>query len=82
MKRRTEITIETSRRLLVRRTINRRAWCDRCRAEVRMINTNEAAMLLNVSSRVIYQRIEGGSVHFSDETEGLLICEESLQLGP
>jgi len=47
-----------------------------------MINTNEAAMLLNVSSRVIYQRIEGGSVHFSDETEGLLICEESLQLGP
>jgi hypothetical protein len=47
-----------------------------------MINTNEAAMLLNVSSRIIYQRIEGGSVHFTEETEELLICEASLWSSP
>jgi len=47
-----------------------------------MINANEAALLLNVSSRVIYQRIEGGSVHFTEETEGLLSCEASLRTSP
>ena len=43
-----------------------------------MIDPNEAAALLNVSSRVIYYWIEDGSVHFIDEPGGLLVCEASL----
>ena len=79
MKRRTEITVETSRRVIVRRSRNwRKSWCEQCLSEVRMIDPNEAAALLNVSSRVIYYWIEDGSVHFIDEPAGLLVCEVSV----
>ena len=78
--RRTEITIETSRRLLVRRSSARRiVWCERCVAEVQMITPQEAAALMNVSSRSIYQWIEAGRVHFQEGPGGLLVCAESLQ---
>jgi len=43
-----------------------------------MISPNEAAARLNVSSRVIYQWIEGGSIHFREEPGGLMVCETSL----
>jgi len=43
-----------------------------------MITPDEAAALMNVSSRTIYQWIEGGSLHFTDEPGGLRICEQSL----
>jgi excisionase family DNA binding protein len=79
--RRTEITIETSRRLVVRRSKDRRtSWCDRCLAEVRMITPEEAAALIDVSSRSIYQWIEAGSVHFHEDRTRLLVCAESLPL--
>jgi hypothetical protein len=78
--RRTEITIETSRRLLVRRSGDRRkAWCPRCVAEVQMVTPQTAAVLMNVSSRSIYQWIEAGRVHFQEGPGGLLVCTESLQ---
>ena len=79
MKKRTEITIETSRRVIVRHSSNwRQIWCERCLTHVRMISPNEAAARLNVSSRVIYQWIEEGSIHFREEPGGLIVCETSL----
>ena len=79
MTKRTEITIETSRRLLVRRAGGgSKTWCAKCVAEVRMISANEAAALLHVSSRSIYRWIEIGRVHFSEEPDGLLVCADSL----
>ena len=79
MSKRTEITIETSRRLLVRRAGGGcKTWCAKCVADVRMVSPNEAAALLNVSSRSIYRWIEIGRVHFSEEPDGLLVCADSL----
>jgi len=79
MKKRTEITIETSRRVIVRHSSNwRQTWCEQCRGAVRMISPNEAAARLNVSSRLIYQLIEEGSIHFREEPGGLKVCETSL----
>jgi hypothetical protein len=79
--RRTEITIETSRRVVVRRSGEwRKAWCERCIAEVKMVTPEQAAILMNVSSRSIYQWIERGGVHFLEETGGLLVCTDSLPI--
>ena len=81
MKRRTEITIETSRRLLVRRFGKARvSWCERCLAEVQMISPDEAAALMNVSSRSIYQWLEAGRIHFHEDQSGLLVCADSLRI--
>ena len=78
MKKRTEITIETSRRVIVRHTSNRQTWCEQCQAHARMISPNEAAARLNVSSRLIYQWIEAGSIHFREDSSGLTVCQTSL----
>jgi len=79
MRRRTEITIETSRRLIVRR-ISRgvTGWCDGCLRQVEMITPNEAAAVLNVSSRAIYRWIENGRLHFIECGTELFVCAESL----
>ena len=79
MSRRTEITIETHRRLVVRPLRGwLRAWCGDCLDEVRMITPNEAAALMNVSSRTIYRWIEGGGLHFTEDSGTLLVCMASL----
>jgi len=79
MARRTEITIETNRRLLIRTSsYSRKAWCEECLADVAMITPDEAAVLLNVSSRSIYRWIEEAKIHFGEFPGGLLVCELSL----
>lgn len=79
--RRTEITIETSRRLLVRRfQRSRLSWCERCVAEVQMISADEASALMNVSSRSIYRWIEAGRIHFREDRGGLRVCADSLPI--
>jgi excisionase family DNA binding protein len=79
--RRTEITIETSRRLLVRRfRTSQLSWCERCLAEVQMISPDEAAALMNMSSRSIYQWIEAGRIHFQEDPGALLVCADSLPI--
>ena len=79
MARRTEITIETSRRLVIKAFHGSlRGWCEGCLTDVRMVTPIEAAALMNVSSRVIYRWIEEAKVHFSEHPGGLLVCAESL----
>ena len=79
MARRTEITIETSRRVIVRhRHSSRQGWCEECLSEVRMLTPEEAATLLNVSSRSIYRGIEAGSIHFSESSGTMFVCAQSL----
>lgn len=80
MIRRTEITIETHRRLVIRRLHGaRRGWCEGCFDEVEMITPNEAATAADVSSRTIYRWIEAGKIHFSEQFGALLICGRSLE---
>lgn len=78
-RRRTEITIETSRRFVVsefRGSLT--SWCDECLAEVLMITPNEAADRTGLSSRTIYRWIEEGKIHFSEQFGIVLVCGTSL----
>lgn len=80
MVKRTEITIETRRVMVIgRRQILIRAWCEGCLAEVEMITPNEAARLAGVSTRTIYRWIEEERLHFVEEHGAPpIICAESL----
>jgi hypothetical protein len=79
-KTRTEITIETSRVMVIRqRPTSVRAWCHRCRKPVKMTTADEAASAAGVTSRAIYRWVEAEMVHFRETPEGrLLICLNSL----
>jgi hypothetical protein len=82
-KTRTEITFEQHQRTVVRtrRHGQRTAWCEECASLVIALTPDEAARLLATTTRVIFRRVEAGTLHFS-ETEGgaLLICAASLGL--
>ena len=76
----TEITIERSEVLVVRRANKALyAWCAECEAEVRMGTPEEAAALAHLSMRTIYRRVETGRVHFTETVDGgLLVCLNSI----
>jgi hypothetical protein len=79
-KRRTEITIETERLLLLRDSSRSLfLWCDACCAQVRMLTPEEAASTAQVSVRAIYRRVEAGELHFIEMPEWpVLICANSV----
>jgi hypothetical protein len=79
-KRRTEITIETERALVIRRRQGSVLdWCPNCAQQVPMVKVDEAATLCQVTSRAIYRWVEAERVHFAETDEGwLLICLNSL----
>jgi excisionase family DNA binding protein len=78
-KRRTEITIETERVVIVRRRLTVRVWCRSCDRQVTMVTVDEAARMAGVSSRTIYRWVEADQLHFNETAEGrLLICTDSL----
>jgi hypothetical protein len=80
MKRRTKLTIETDRVLIIRggRT-ERRAMCDACGELVRLVTVDEAAMLAQVGSRAIYRLVEAEKIHsIETDNELLLICFNSI----
>jgi hypothetical protein len=79
-KRRTEITVETDRLLVIRRNSGHVfAQCDRCRARIEMVTPLEAAAITGVSVRTINRGVEDGVLHFAETKEGLLlICLNSF----
>ncbi|MCM3904197.1 MAG: hypothetical protein ND866_21040 [Pyrinomonadaceae bacterium] len=91
MKRRTEITTETDRLLILSdiggETVNGGheryprpwVWCFSCADHVRPLTTDEAALQARVTSRDIFRRVESELVHYFETSEGLLlICPNSL----
>ena len=80
MKRRTLITVETDRVILMSgRKVSPVRWCASCAGEARMVTVDEAAVLIGVSSRTIYRRVEADQLHFTETPEGrLYICLDSL----
>ena len=82
MKRRTEITIETDRLLVVSHPRNHRrthVWCGCCADFVEMLATDDAALLAGVNSLTIFHWVESGRLHSIETPEGLLlICPNSL----
>ena len=79
-RKRTEITIETNRLVMVRsRKVSVMSWCRNCERRTKMITVDEAAEIGGVSSRTIYRWVESDRLHFSETSEGrLLICLESI----
>ena len=81
MKKVTEITVETRRRLLV---ISRgqkkimRAWCAPCATNLYMLTAEDAARLSGFSLRQLFRHIEGGQLHFAETRRGSLLCLDSL----
>ena len=81
MNRRTEktvITIETFQRTTMHSRKAKIAWCDRCQAETVMLAPDEAAALLQITTREIFRLTEAGEIHYSEtETGALLVCRKS-----
>lgn len=81
MSKRMEITIETERLLVIRRSgaKNTRVFCPLCRDDSEMLTTDEAALIANTGSRAIFALIEQEQVHFAETERGLLlVCGSSL----
>ena len=80
---RTEITIETKRLVVVtQRKVSVVSWCRQCCQPTKMITVDEAATVAGVSSRTIYRWADGETLHFTETPEGrLLICRESIAAG-
>lgn len=80
MRTRTEITVETERRLVIK-SHRRTAWCRECSRYVEMLSIDEATIFARVNSRTIFRQVESGEVHSSETPEGLLlICPHSPNL--
>jgi len=79
-KKRTEITVETHRLLVMRKpTGTTQTWCARCCEQVEMATPERAALLAGVSLRAICRQVEANSIHFVETANGLLlICLNSL----
>ncbi len=80
IKRRTRVVVETQQFLMIKKAaLPARDWCPKCAREVNMITPEEAALLLQSSTRTIYSWVEAALVHFSEQPGGsLLICLDSL----
>lgn len=70
-KTRTEIHIET-REVFVVRSLSQPciAWCEACGVEVRIVTPEQAAARAHTTPREIYRRIEDGSQHTVETSDG------------
>ena len=84
MKRRTEISVETERIVVMSRRFGKKRepqWCHSCDEGVDMLTTDQSAIAARVSSRTIFRWAESGRLHIRETPEGLLlICPNSLPL--
>jgi hypothetical protein len=80
MKRKTEITVETERVVVIRRGRSSvQGWCQECARPVKMLTAEAAASVAGVSRRTIYRWAEAEKVHFTEMPNGVLfICLNSL----
>lgn len=83
MKRRTEILLEVTQLLVIKRGGRTGlVWCESCARDVPMISTERAAIIARQNTRTIYRWVEAGRLHFTEKPSGqLLICLNSLPLG-
>lgn len=81
---RTEITVETDRILIIRKSRSRRAWCAECGREVYMVGLKEAQALCETAQPLTAQPMLPGcgdnrGWHWSEAADGApLICLESV----
>lgn len=82
MQKRTEITIETERFLVVSQRRERTIpWCSECDENVPMLTVYEAATIACTTPLVIFGLAKAGKLHSAVSLEGrLFICPNSLAL--
>ena len=80
MHKRTQITIETERSLVVSQRRKRaNLWCNRCARTLPMLTVEVAASVARVTPLVIFRLAEAGRLHSAVTPEGrLFICSNSL----
>jgi hypothetical protein len=79
-RKRTEITIETDRLLIIRRRRTARFWCPECRREVEMVSVAEAEALTGVTRPMLGECADALGWHFAESPDkATLICLESLR---
>ena len=80
MQKRTDITIETERFLIVSQRHDRASlWCNRCASTLPMVNVEVAARVAGTIPLVIFRLAEAGRLHYAVTPEGrLFICSNSL----
>ena len=75
----TQITIESERQLVLTHGSSFYGLCSACGDEVCMVTVAEAAALAKVSWRQIFRAVEADEVHFLETAAGaLFICCNSL----
>lgn len=79
IKRETELIIKTNRRVVIRQSETaKQLLCPQC--DEPMLMAEQIAILLGMSRRGVYQRIESGTWHFIEDTDGILfVCSRSLE---
>jgi hypothetical protein len=81
IKRTTQVVVETERRYVVHQPEHTETViCSSC-SEV-MLAAEQAALVLDLSNRTVYQLVEKGTAHFVEtETGALFVCLRSLAEG-
>ena len=78
------MTIETEEETVLRGSQGQRPnlmWCPACRRQVEMVTPEQAVQIAGVSTRTIYRWIEGGAIHFMEDSGHLWICVRALSCG-
>ena len=79
MYRRTEITVETDRVLIIRRSRSMRAWCEECGCEVDMVDQGEAEVFTGMSGQSWRDAAQARRWHQCKSQNGTgLVCLESM----
>jgi hypothetical protein len=76
---RTEITIETERTLVIRRRRIIRAWCRECGCDVEMVSLGDVGAMTGMSQTMLHDSPEAQNWHFGEGQDGsALVCLESF----
>jgi hypothetical protein len=83
MKKRREERIEIHERLIVRTTSGSfPALCEKCRAsDAILLSPEQASTVTGMPTRLIYQLVEAGSIHYREVASGkLIVCIKTIVL--
>ena len=75
--RRTRITIEAERILIIARQHAAYGWCERCGLEVELIPSAQASHLLHLAEERLHGQ-QQGKLHLEQAKDGLVVCLKSL----
>lgn len=75
---RTEITVETQRTLIIRRSQTQTAWCQECGRDVEVVDVKDAAEFGGTTQPLLLGRMESDTWHLCDKGGKQFICLASL----